>query len=83
MTETLEEIAIRIAEDIPEFLWTEGCAFESGIVEAQIIDFSKRLVKELGAQDHVAYMIEHNGKVMGFVSTPEKWTIPVYKAPRI
>lgn len=55
MTETLEQIALRIARDMPEFLWEEGCPHESGVVKSEVVEFAKRLVEALNAQEPVAW----------------------------
>ena len=33
-----KELALKIAESIPGFLWVEGCMYESGVMEAQAIE---------------------------------------------
>jgi len=39
-----KEDILKIADEIPEFVWREGCGYESGVVEAQVLEFARRLL---------------------------------------
>lgn len=60
-SETLEQIALRVAEQIPGFIWCEGSMYEDGVLEHQAIEFAHRLVAAFGAQESTVWVGSMNG----------------------
>ena len=49
-----ESIALEVAKAIPEFLWSEGCGYESGVVENELKMFSNALIKRVEEESEIA-----------------------------
>ncbi len=77
----LDEIVVRVAEGIPDFLWREGDTHEGGVVENQVIEFVRRLLAEVQKmQEPVAWFDEDADYVTtSNMRNTSKWK-PLYKA---
>lgn len=60
----IEQIALEVAREIPEFLWEEGCSYESGVVSAQAIEFLQRCLAKIGEG------VEPVAEIIDSVQTP-------------
>ena len=45
--EKIREVALRVAREIPEFLWAEGCDHECGVLDHEAVEFLTRCLAEL------------------------------------
>ena len=91
---TLDELALKVAKEMPDgFLWFDGCGWEAGILEKEVVAFARRLVAELAKQEPVAYVRYEVGVLPTFVpviagtcevSQPKLYEFnPLYAAPVI
>lgn len=70
----IEKIALEVAREIPEFLWEEGCTYESGVVSAQAIEFLQRCLAKIGeGVEPFAVLFQHD-------ETGKTTSIEAYKA---
>lgn len=60
----IEQIALEVAREIPEFLWEEGCSYESGVVSAQAIESLQRCLAKIGEG------VEPVAEIIDSVQTP-------------
>lgn len=82
----LDEIAVRVAEKIPDFLWREGDTHEGGVVENQAIEFARRLLAEVQKmQEPQGYFYEDATGFWREAGDPINFSgcTPLYKALEI
>lgn len=82
--ENLKEIALRVAGKMPEgFLWKDGSSYETGILEAEAIEFSEALIAEIAKENEpVAWVGQIEDGAQLLMSIPDGWlATPLYAFP--
>ncbi len=82
----LDELALKVAKEMPEgFLWYEGCGWEAGVLNQEVLEFTHRLVAELAKQEPVAwrYIDSSAEGTCCYVYNEMKQGEPLYAAPVI
>lgn len=71
--ETLPAIALRVADDM-RLIWREGCDYESGIFEEEVVEFAERLLSDVAKQaepDYWTYVINNTYQLITSTEPPE------------
>lgn len=83
----LDEIVVRVAEGIPDFLWREGDTHEGGVVENQAIEFARRLLAEVQkVQEPVTFAVMEGDRILQLSKSQDPFyphSTPLYKALEI
>lgn len=74
MSETVEQLALRVSASMPDgFIWYEGCGWENGVLNDEIVAYTKAFLSELAKQQKpVAWAhFAENGNIRIWTSAPK------------